>query len=142
MTDTINTIAELHALPPGTVIYTRGHYAATLTNDLVDDGRGAYIGNMLGVRMVWDNDFPAEVIRIPDPEYALLLEQSHWPSTPQSATGALAEVRDSVEAKRTECRRGATVNVQTGEYKNPIRTGYDRAMTEVLELIDEKRPPA
>lgn len=141
MPDLINTIAELHALPIGTVIYTRGHYAATLTNDLVDDGRGAYIGNMLGVRMVWDNDFPAEVIRIPDPEYALLLEQSHWPSTPQAATGMLAEVRDSVEAKRTECRRDATRNFH-GEYKNPIRTGYDRAMTEVLELIDEKRPPA
>ncbi|MEV2222774.1 hypothetical protein AB0E01_23190 [Nocardia vinacea] len=49
----------------------------------------------------------------------------------------LQTLRAQVVAKRENCRTTATVNLRTGEYKNPIRQGYDRAMTEVLELVDQ-----
>lgn len=138
MPDLINTIAELHALPIGTVLYTRNNHVAALTNDMLPDARGAYMLNMLGVRVVWSNDLPAEVIRIPDPDYALLLEQGHRRSDLRPVSYALADLRDSVKAKLEHCLMTGTINSQTGEYKNPIRTGYDRAMTEVLTLIDEQ----
>ncbi|MEV6219846.1 hypothetical protein [Nocardia sp. NPDC051833] len=144
MTDIVTTMAELHALPIGTVLYTRGHNVAVLTNDLLADARGAYMLNLLNVRTVWSNDLPAEVIRIPDPDYALLLEQAHERADFRSASDVLTVVRAQVEAKRAHCRNTGTRNLGPGtdperpEYKNSIRTGYDRALTEVLTLIDEQ----
>lgn len=59
-------------------------------------------------------------------------------STPAFNPGAdsLRQVRDEVAEMLAYHRNNSTVNVHTGEYKNPARQGYDRALTEVLDLID------
>ncbi|WP_280503017.1 hypothetical protein [Nocardia farcinica] len=45
-------------------------------------------------------------------------------------------LRARITARLEKHRTSSTVNIHTGEYKNPARRGYDMALTEVLAIID------
>lgn len=50
-------------------------------------------------------------------------------------TARLRTVRDELKTKLA-LHRGTSTRLIGGEYKNPVRKGYDIALTEAIELLD------
>jgi hypothetical protein len=48
-------------------------------------------------------------------------------------------LRTEIESRLDLCRNPATVDVKTGEFKNPDTAGYSRALREVLTLLDGEK---
>jgi hypothetical protein len=48
----------------------------------------------------------------------------------------LEALRDKLAKRLTEHRAISTRHMETGEYKNPVRKGYDIALTEVIDDIE------
>lgn len=47
---------------------------------------------------------------------------------------------EEIDRRLSKHRTSSTQNVTTGEYKNPVRKGYDMALTEVLDLMNPTDP--
>lgn len=57
------------------------------------------------------------------------LEQAH------ARIAELEAARDQIATRLQRHRSSSTRNHSTGEYKNPVREGYDRGLTESLALL-------
>lgn len=57
-------------------------------------------------------------------------------ATDMDGAGALQRARARIVHRLRDHRATSTQNIHTGQYKNPIREGYDRGLTAALAIID------
>ncbi|WP_109527220.1 MULTISPECIES: hypothetical protein [Nocardia] len=118
---------------------------ATGLHDIIDNGDGDWAA-------VWENvaDLGEKVRRLTaerdaanDEAERIANAHEQWKASVADDYARIAarqvrmeDLRAAIQAKHDEATICATQHAVTGEYKNPKRDGYARAMSEVLALLD------